>query len=230
MTTESSALPEQSGQPDDRGATDQPGEGNDESQLVFPIVPTQAEVDGDEPTSTVATEVPKDNGGGLFPDQDAPYGRKADGTPKGRPGRPRKDAGQSSSNPQFERLDSVSQASALPPANSAAKPQVNKARSAISTDKVVVADYVAMGQLGANLWFNAGEMVFGPDWQPEPGEPAMVSGAFRNYFQAKEIKVLSPELVLLFTLGTYAMARMGKPTVRSKLSGMVEWVKSKIKR
>lgn len=92
------------------------------------------------------------------------------------------------------------------------------------------ADYVAMGQLAANLWFNAGEIMLGEDWQPDPNEPALIAGAFRNYFQAKEIKVMSPDLVLLTTLGMYAMARMRKPTVKSRIARGIEWLKSKTRR
>lgn len=91
-------------------------------------------------------------------------------------------------------------------------------------------NYSAMGEVAANVWFNVGEMVAGPDWAPVANETALISGAFKNYFQSAGIKDLPPGWVLGITLLTYSAARLTKPTVKDRFSGAILWLKTKIKR
>lgn len=176
-----------------------------------PNVPTQDEMT-DPPINLEATI-------------DAPYGFNKDGTPAKKRGR--KAAGSTSDQtPLFDRLDSVTQARPLTGAKRAEKPT----RPVIPSPQAIATDYRVMGETAANVWFNVGEMAFGEDWQPEPKEPEMIASAFKDYFQAKEIKAIDPTIVLFIALGGYTVKRLNKPTMKSRVAGIGQWLKSKIKR
>lgn len=178
-------------------------------RLEMPIVPTQDEVD--PPIDTAAPV-------------EAPYGFNKDGTPAKKRGR--KALTGADQTPLFERLDSVTQAPPLTRGKSAEK----ATRPVIPTPQAIATDYKAMGETAANVWFNVGTMAFGEDWVPDSTEPQMIAGAFRDYFQAKEIKVIDPTIVLLIALGGYTVKRLNKPTMKSRVAGIAQWLKSKIKR
>lgn len=178
-------------------------------RLNLPNVPTQDEVD--PPIDNVAPV-------------EAPYGFNKDGTPAKKRGRKAGSTGDQT--PLFDRLDSVTQARPLPRAKSAEK----SSQPVIPSPQAIATDYRVMGETAANVWFNVGEMAFGEDWQPEPNEPQMIAGAFRDYFQAKEIKAIDPTIVLLIALGGYTVKRLNKPTLRNRLGGIVTWIKNKVKR
>jgi hypothetical protein len=181
-------------------------------RLDLPNVPTQSEVD---PPIEEAVTI------------DAPYGLKADGTPAKKRGRKSAlEGGGTVDPPQFERLDSVTQAPPLPRAKTAG----NATRPSIPQPAAIATDYRAMGETAANLWFNIGETALGEDWRPNPGEPQYIAGAFTDYFRAKEIKVIDPAIVLCIALGGYTVARINKPTIKSKLGRVVLWMKSKARR
>jgi hypothetical protein len=180
-------------------------------RLNLPNVPTQDEVD---PPEAIAET------GSI----EAPYGLNKDGSPAKKRGRKAK--GEEGQSPQFDRLDSVSQARPLTRAKSTAKPTEPYAPLA----STIATDYQAMGETAANVWFNVGVMALGEDWAPNPDEPKAIASAFRDYFKAKEIKAIDPGIVLLIALGGYTVARVNKPTVQSRFSKVAQWVRTKIRR
>ena len=189
-----------------------PGVDNDlaenENPIDQPVIPTLSELHTDKPSVTE----PVNDASPVDPE--APYGRKKDGTPAKKRGRA---AGTQSD--LFERLDSVTQSTARPrpvPSNPPIAP--------------IVADYRAVGQMAANLWFNVPQTIFGEDWSPEPNEIPLVAKGFTDYFQAKGISQISPELSLGLILLGYTAGKLTKPTVKSRFSKVAEWIKSKIRR
>lgn len=121
-------------------------------------------------------------------------------------GRPRKDGSQ--------RLDSVTQA---PP----------RAPSSIAPAPIAPVNYDALGKIAANLWFNAGELFLGDEWRPEPDEPPIVKDAFKDYFQSAGITTIPPAWGLCLILFSYAAKRVTRPTIKTRLYGAYEWLKSK---
>lgn len=150
-------------------------------------------------------------------DADAPYGRRVDGTPAMKRG-PKPRGASDEKDKQRARLRSVSQ-----PAPKAAKV------TAPNVSPVAIVNYQAMGESAASIFFGVGTLAFGDDWQPDTanGEHLVVAAGFRDYFKAKEWKDLPPGFALCFILGTYAIKRASKPTMRSKLQGAAAWVKAK---
>lgn len=150
-------------------------------------------------------------------DIEAPYGRKADGTPRAKPGR--KGGGDGKRDAQRSRLNSVSQAGPRPPS----PPPIN-------TPAVISADYEQLGKTAATLFFGCGEMVFGNDWAPTSADEAhSVAFAFRDYFKAKQIEQIDPTVGLMLILGSYTAVRITKPTVKSRLMGAFSWLKSNLR-
>lgn len=166
--------------------------------------PVQVPIEGVEPASaTVQTDT----------DPEAPYGRKADGTPRAKPGR--KGAGEPS-----PRLEGVTPAPPRPPKPAPAPPAVQSP---------LPINYTELGRTAANIWFNVGQLPFGEDWAPntQEGEHEIVAGAFRDYFKAKNVTEIDPTIGLCLVLGGYALKRAAKPTARDKIKGAWLWLKSK---
>ena len=141
----------------------------------------------------------------------APYGRNKDGTPAKKRGRKI-----ASGDDLFQRLDSVTPA---PPRKNASSTMPNAAAIAI--------DYRSLANTATGLWFGVPQMLFGEDWKPEPAEEPVVAKAFHDYLKAKNIVDIDPTLALCLVLGSYTIARVNKPTVKSRLQSMFGWMKAK---
>lgn len=166
------------------------------------------------PVETVVSENEPPETGTI----DAPYGFRKDGTPAKKRGRkPAGDAGIPGET--RERLESVTQA---PPRRQSPPPTPQAAPIAV--------DYDALGKVAATLWFGTGEVLLGSEWAPETGEPMMIAGAFSKYFQASGINDIPPGAQLALILGSYALKRTTRPTIKSKLSGAMQWLKNRFKR
>jgi hypothetical protein len=151
-------------------------------------------------------------------DPEAPYGRKADGTPRAKPGR--KSAGAA----QRERLESVTPA---PPRVD--RPRTIAPPAPVAAPPAIPVDYTGLGRTAANLWFNVGQIPFGEDWAPnvEAKEHEIVAGAFRDYFKAKNVSEIDPTVGLCLVLGSYTLARVTKPTIKQRIAGAWAWARSK---
>lgn len=181
---------------------------NDPAQLPSsneddPIIPTP------EQLNAPITPEPST---GQFNDVEAPYGRNKDGSPAKKRGRktPTKDE-------HFDRLDSVTQNA----------PRPVKSSQPVQT-AAIVTDYRAIAETAANLWFNLPQLILGEDWAPAPEEVKPVAKGFQDYFQAKGISQLDPTISLALILGTYAVVRVTKPTIKTRIQSGVAWLKSKI--
>jgi len=188
-----------------------------------PPSPTPAPAPEATPAPAPAPEAPEgaDDAGAEGIDPEAPYGRKADGTPRAKPGR--KSAGAA----QRERLESVTPA---PPRVD--KPRAIAPPAPVAPPPSIPVDYTGLGRTAANLWFNVGQIPFGEDWAPntEAKEHEIVAGAFRDYFKAKNVSEIDPTVSLCLVLGSYTLARVTKPTIKSRIAGAWVWLKSKVAR
>jgi hypothetical protein len=155
---------------------------------------------------------------------DAPWGRKADGTPRKKPGR-RADGDQSA---LHARLDSVG----APPNRPAQNDGIKSTAPLSQPEPVIAVDYDGIGKLAAGMFFGAGEAAFGDDWAPDvkAGEHIQVAKAFSKYFESQEMSDISPGWALVLTLGAYSIKRFHKPTIRERLGAGLVWVKSKFHR
>ena len=85
-----------------------------------------------------------------------------------------------------------------------------------------------MGDAVASVFFSTGIMLLGDEFAPDTqeGEHLAVSGAFRDYFKATQMRDLPPGFALCFVLGVYTLKRAAKPTIKSKLRGFGLGVKN----
>lgn len=163
-----------------------------------PVIPTVEEL--------TSHAVPKN---GI--DGDAPYGRNKDGTPAKKRGRK---AGTTAD--LFDRLDSVTPST---PSHKGSPP--------IGQGVPIAWDYRPIANFATGLWFGIPTMIFGDDWKPEPADEPIISKAFYDYFKAKGIAEVSPELGLGLALLSYTVVRVNKPTVHTRLQSIFAWIKTK---
>lgn len=152
-------------------------------------------------------------------DEEAPFGRRADGSPAAKRG-PKAKGVSDESDKQRNRLRSVTP--------SKAREQKPKP---IEVTPLAVVNYQAMGESVASMWFHGGEMVFGAEWAPDThsGEHLAVAGAFRDYFKATNMRDLPPGFALCFVLSVYTLKRANKPTVKTRLQGWGLWLKTNLR-
>lgn len=148
-------------------------------------------------------------------DPEAPYGRKADGTPRAKPGR-KKAADEAAA-----RLESVTPA---PPRVTKAVPIAAPAPIAASVD------YKALGETAATLWFNVPQPLLGEEWGPNEGEPRLIADAFSRYFKSTGVSDIPPGMALALVLTSYTMARLTKPTIKDRFVMGFKWLMSRVKR
>jgi hypothetical protein len=126
-----------------------------------------------------------------------------DGTPKRKPGRPRKDAAQIS-----PALGDTAQTPATQPAKSPAAKKANR----------VAADELARAIL--NLSVGGMSAMVGPEWQfQSPEEAQGMKAAVAAYIEAKGDGQLSPEALLALVVASYAVPRFAEENTRTKLGG-----------
>lgn len=123
----------------------------------------------------------------------------------------------------------TSAASALPPKNAAANPAVGEPGS--QSEPVTINPDEAARQ-SANLVINASVWILGE----EIGKPQDKSEAeglklsFKNYYEARGVPNIPPEIGLFLAIGSYIGPRMMHEKSRSKMEMIGIWFKSKFRR
>jgi hypothetical protein len=156
-------------------------------------------------------------------DPEAPYGRKPDGTPRGKPGR--KPASWAGDDPaKRERLASVTQAAPRAPS----EPALSVGHH---TQVARLVDYKGMGKACAALFVGTGCMILGEDFKPESRDEFNgVAESFAVWCEAEEITKISPSVALCVTLLGYTAGKLEKPTVKTKAQLFLSWLKAKTAR
>lgn len=155
---------------------------------------------------------------------EAPYGYKADGTPR------LSNAGRRSST-EAVRVEKTKQHARLRSVTpSTHKPDPRK-QAIVTAPALAVVNYQAMGEMAAGMFFNVPAMMIGPDWLPDEseGEPLAVAGAFRDYFKATQMRDIPPGFALCLVLTVYTVKRANRPTMRTKLQGVGLWLKHNLR-
>jgi hypothetical protein len=134
---------------------------------------------------------------GAAGDVDAPWGRRADGTPKAKPGRPRKDGAEGKP-------------------MSATEVKI-RAKKADDTEKAkrMACDTLATNIL--NMAVGTLVQVVGPEWAPQnDDESKALKGALSDYLYAQGKVTMSPGTVLAIAVGGYSFARFQHENTRNK--------------
>ena len=132
----------------------------------------------------------------------APMNR--DGTPKRKPGRPRK-------NTEILPVDPTSPAANPTPAVTPKTPAARKANRVASDELARAILNLSVGGLSA---------LVGPEWNfQSPEEAQGMKAAVSAYIEAKGDGQLSPEALLALVVASYAVPRFAEENTRSKLGG-----------
>lgn len=136
-------------------------------------------------------------------DLDAPWGRKADGTPKAKPGRRPKDA---------PAADAAPGAPAAP-APRRARTKLEAKASEVSSQQIARVLFASFATGMSNL--------VGPEWNPESQEEADgMRAAIAAYVDAKSEGKLSPEMMLALALAGYTVSRLAHENTQSKFGAL----------
>lgn len=141
-------------------------------------------------------------------DQAAPLNR--DGSPKRKPGRPRKMASaDQQALPGIDLGDGPSPAAAAP---TPAKSPAAKRAARVSSDELARAVlHLSVGGMSA---------LVGPEWDFQSPEEALgLKSAVSAYIEAKGDGQLTPENMLLLVVASYALPRFKEPNTREKIGG-----------
>lgn len=139
-----------------------------------------------------------------------------DGTPKRKPGRPRKIRPEDA-----QELPGVVSAPAAPAQSAPKTPAARKANRVASDELARAILNLSVGSLSA---------LVGPEWDfQSPEEAQGMKGAVSAYIEAKGDGQLSPEALLLLVVGSYAVPRFGHENTRSKLGAFFKGVFKAVK-
>jgi hypothetical protein len=69
----------------------------------------------------------------------------------------------------------------------------------------------------SNLLFYAGESLFGDEWVPDADDLRQIPKAFTDYYCARGIPNIPPEIGLLVAIVGYAAPRLKKPKTKAKI-------------
>lgn len=180
-------------------------------------------------TGTVATgALTSDATAPTAPGGDAPYGYKRDGTPR-KSNAGRRSDGSSPVDARKVATEAVKRAQTRA-AQSRVDPNPAAPQAPLGsiTGPVPIAlDYAQFGRECAGLFFIGGTLAFGEAWKPDNEEEAKgVSEAFENWARYHGIAKMSPDFVLIATIGMYGASRFHKSeTVKSRVGKIWNWAK-----
>lgn len=103
---------------------------------------------------------------------------------------------------------------------STSKPVAAVVAASVKADNLPVAKQIV------NVGINLSVRFFGDEWKPVDKDEAMnVAFAFRDYFDARGVPQMPPEVVLLLAISAYAAPRLNHDNTRKKLQRMFQRVK-----
>lgn len=95
----------------------------------------------------------------------------------------------------------------------------------------VPVDHWPVAKQITNVGVNLAVRFIGPEWEPrDKDELPQVAFALKDYFDARGVPQMPPEVVLLLAIGAYAAPRLNHDNTRKKLSrffnGVKDWYKN----
>lgn len=97
-----------------------------------------------------------------------------------------------------------------------------------SIDNVKMQNAAAAAQVSVAATFLAGQICFGPEGRPEPGEPEQMQAAYQQFYYLSETPVNVPPWVLVFMVSSsYIAKRMALPEPRNRVMLGIQWVQEK---
>lgn len=98
-----------------------------------------------------------------------------------------------------------------------------------SIDSVKMQNAAAAAQVSVAATFLAGQICFGPDGQPEPGEPEQMQAAYQQFYYLSETPITVPPWALVFMVSSsYIAKRMAKPEPRNRVLAGFQWLQDKV--
>jgi hypothetical protein len=110
------------------------------------------------------------------------------------------------------------------------KKRVSTSTIAETRDTSSDASYNACGSSTAEIFFVLGQAIGGPEWSPTNDERQYMTGAWTEYYKAKEVKDLPPGLIVATAMVSYALPRFSRPITRSRFGKMKHWFKMRLSR
>lgn len=198
-------------------STDQDTRQGGESESAS-VPPLDSNADAGAPAISTESLIPQDN---FLRDASGQVVLKADGTPKKRPGRPRK-------NPSADVPRETTTVQNNPPAQAVATPA---AKRAVAKTVKISTHETARAILG--LTVGAAVSFIGPEWDFQSQEEADgMKTALAAYLEAKGDGEMSPETALLLVVAGYSLSRLKHENTRTKLGRVFGnawgWIKSKV--
>ena len=189
-----------------------------ESSESASVPPLDSNADAGSHAISTDSLVPQDN---FIRDASGQIVLKADGTPKKRPGRPRK-------NPTADVPRETATVQNNAPVQATATPA---AKRAVAKTVKISTHETARAILGLSV--GAAVSFIGPEWDFQSQEEADgMKTALAAYLEAKGDGEMSPETALLLVVSGYALSRLKHENTRTKLSRVFGnawgWVKSKV--
>ena len=162
--------------------------------------------------------------------QTAPYGYKADGTPKKTTGRPsKKKPGQSPSPASSKKTPTVSGPSAskvvLPPGVTPPKSQEAPLLEKVEASGFDESKARALGPVIAGCFTGSMQGFLGEEFKPSQEETEALGKAWGDYLVASQTSDIPPWAGLALVTGAYLAPRLAKPTVQQRLVGYAWRVK-----
>lgn len=150
---------------------------------------------------------------------DAPYGLRADGSPRRKPGRPRKTA-----------APVVSRGAAQEVAPAVSRPKV-RSKAEVKAHQVSSAE---ISRALFAMYCTTMAKLIGDEWMPHSQDEADgMRASIAAYVESKGEGRLSPEVMLAINLGVYSAARLEHENTRNKLGAffgkMWGWAKTAYK-
>lgn len=97
-----------------------------------------------------------------------------------------------------------------------------------SIDSVKMQNAAAAAQVSVAATFLAGQICFGPEGQPEPGEPEQMQAAYQQFYYLSETPIQVPPWALVFMVSSsYIAKRMAKPEPRNRVLAGIQWIQDR---
>lgn len=96
------------------------------------------------------------------------------------------------------------------------------AQAALAANPCDPAQALASAQVCMQLVTTLGKMIDSDEWEPKPDEKQNLTSAFQNYFMVRGSPDIPPEVLVIATVGAYAVPRLQMPRTSDKIARVKE--------